>query len=130
MSIRSILAAIALILSLGLATVLPSAAETPYSPAALAEAQSSGKPILVEVFAPWCPTCKAQNAVLETLRSDARFKDLIRLRVDFDNQKDDVRALGANMQSTLIVYKGESEVGRLVGETDPAAIEALLAKAL
>ena len=130
MNIRSILAAIALVLTLGLATALPSAAETPFSPAALVEAQQAGKPILVEVFAPWCPTCKAQNVVLDGLLNGDRFKDLVRLRVDFDNQKSDVRALNASMQSTLIVYKGESEVGRLVGETDPEAIEALLAKAL
>jgi thiol-disulfide isomerase/thioredoxin len=129
MTIRSFLAAMLLVLASGVLG-LPAAADTPFSPAALAEAQKSGKPVLVEVFAPWCPTCKAQNAVLDQLKGDTRFKDLIRLRVDFDSQKDALRALGANSQSTLIVYKGETEVGRLVGETSPEAIEALLAKGL
>lgn len=130
MRIRAILTALAVVLTLGFATVMPVSAETAFSAAALADAQKTGKPVLVEIFAPWCPTCKAQNEVLNTLLPDARFKDLVRLRVDFDNQKSEVRALNATMQSTLIVYKGESEVGRLVGETDPGAIEALLAKAL
>jgi hypothetical protein len=51
-------------------------------------------------------------------------------KVDFDEQKDDVRALKAQRQSTLIVYKGETEKGRSVGDTDPASIEALLDSAL
>lgn len=129
MSIRSFFATLIVTLSLGFC-VLPAAAGTPFTPAALAEAQKSGAAVLVDIFAPWCPTCAAQNVVLDQLRSDDRFKNFVRLRVDFDNQKDAVRALGANSQSTLIVYKGEREVGRLVGETSPEAIEALLAKGL
>ena len=51
-------------------------------------------------------------------------------RVDFDDQKPVVKAFGADMQSTLIVFKGATEVGRVVGETDAGAIEALLRKAI
>ena len=51
-------------------------------------------------------------------------------KVDFDTQKDDVRALKANSQSTLIVYNGETEKGRSVGDTNPGSIEALLDQAL
>jgi hypothetical protein len=48
--------------------------------------------------------------------------------IDFDTQKGDVRALNAQRQSTLIVYKGEKKTGRC--DTDPASIEALLDSAL
>ena len=51
-------------------------------------------------------------------------------KVDFDTQKDDVRALKATSQSTLIVFKGETEKGRSVGDTNAASIAALLDKAL
>ena len=62
--------------------------------------------------------------------NDPRFKNMVTFRVDFDSQKDVVRGFGAQMQSTLIAFKGNAEVGRSVGETDAMAIEALLALAI
>ena len=55
---------------------------------------------------------------------------MVVFKVDFDTQKDDVRALKAQKQSTLIVYNGETEKGRTVGDTNPASIAALLDSAL
>ena len=101
-----------------------------FSQPAFETAQKAGKPILVEIAASWCPTCKAQAPILGELRGQVRFKDLTVFTVDFDSQKDAVRKLGAQMQSTLIVYKGGSEVGRSVGDTKKETIEALLAKSL
>lgn len=102
----------------------------PFDPAAFQAAQKAGKPILVEVSAPWCPICKAQKPVIAKLAKDSRFKDLQVFDVDFDSRKDVLRLLNARMQSTLIVYKGETEVGRSVGETQPEWIEGLVEKTL
>lgn len=115
-----------------LALVVPAFAfeSKPFTAAALASAQASGKPILVEVHADWCPTCRAQTATLGKLSADARFKDFVVLRVDFDSQKDEVRSLKARAQSTLIVYRGAEERGRVVGDAAQASLDALLAKAL
>ncbi len=121
---------VALALALPIAAVLPAIAASKYSTEVLAEAQKSGKPVLVDVTAPWCPTCKAQKVVLGELGKQARFKDFVKIEVDFDTQKDALRTLKATTQSTLIVYKGNKEMGRLAGETKKEAIEALLAKAL
>ena len=101
-----------------------------FSPAALADAQKTGKAVLVEVSAPWCPTCKAQAPILGKLLSTDKFKGFVKLDVDFDSQKPDLQKLNARQQSTLIVYKGDKEMGRSVGDTNAASIEALLAKAL
>jgi hypothetical protein len=49
-------------------------------------------------------------------------------RVDFDSQKDAVKAFGARMQSTLITFKGFQETGRSVGDTNSSSIAALLDK--
>ena len=40
-----------------------------------------------------------------------------------------MREFGANMQSTLVVFRGAVEKGRATGQTDPAAIRALVEKA-
>lgn len=89
-------------------------------------AQAKGTRILVEVHAPWCPTCKAQAPIIESLAAKAENKDLLILAVDFDSQKDALRALNARQQSTLIAFRGKSETGRSVGDTNAGSIGALV----
>ena len=98
----------------------------PYSPEALAEAQSAGKPILVDVYAEWCSTCKAQKPILAELTENPKYKGLLVLRADFDKDKEDLKALNVRSQSTLIVFKGKDELVRSVGSTNPMAIEGML----
>jgi thioredoxin 1 len=102
----------------------------PYDSASFKAAQSDGKSILVEVSAPWCPTCKAQQKVLGALKDKPALDKLIVFEVDYDNQPDIVRSFGAQRQSTLIAYKGATETGRSVGDTRPTSIEALLMSTL
>ena len=90
-----------------------------YSAAAFDAAQRAGKSILVEIHAPWCPTCRAQAPILSRLESEPKYAGLVVFRVDFDTQKDAVSRFGARMQSTLIAFKGGAETGRSVGATDP-----------
>ncbi len=119
-------------LALGTALAVPALAltGTKFTPAALADAQKAGKAVLVEVGAPWCPTCKAQAPILGKLLGSDKFKSFVKLDIDFDSQKADLKTLNVQQQSTLIVYKGDKEMGRSTGDTNPASIEALLAKAL
>ena len=99
-----------------------------YDAKSFAAAQAAGKPILVEIHATWCPTCKAQGPILSELEKQDKFGNLMVFRVDFDSQKDAVKAFGARMQSTLITFKGSQETGRSVGDTNPSSIAALLDK--
>ena len=114
-----------------LAAVLPRPAlannETPFTRAAFEAAQKSGKSILIEIHASWCPTCCAQKPIIDSLLATPRFKDVVTFRIDFDAQVDEVRAMGAQSQSTLIGFKGTEETARSVGDTDPVSIEQLLA---
>ncbi len=105
-------------------------ASTPFSEAAFKAAQASGAPILVEIHADWCPTCKAQAPIIGELTAQPQFKNLKVFRVDFDAQKAEVRKFGAQAQSTLIVFKGGSEVGRSIGDTRRDSIAAWLGKSL
>jgi thioredoxin 1 len=115
----------------GTALVAAYAAETnAFDPASFDAAQKAGKPILVAIHASWCPTCKAQKPILSDLTAEPKFKDLIYFVVDFDTQKDAVRFFGAQMQSTLIAFKGTTETGRSVGDTERSSIATLLNKTL
>lgn len=106
------------------------AAQRPFDVQAFKAAQDAGKPVLIEIHADWCPTCKAQLPILDELSSEPRYASLVRFRVDFDSQKDLVKQFKARTQSTLVLYKGRNEVARSVGETDEARIRTMLDKAI
>jgi thioredoxin 1 len=111
-------------------TTALAAEEEPFTREAFLAAQSSGKSILVEIHASWCPTCQAQKPILGKLFADPKFKNLAVFRVDFDSQKDEVRNFKARIQSTLITFKGKEEIARSVGDTNPDSIADLLALSL
>ena len=102
----------------------------PFSLATLKAAQAAGKPVLVDAFAPWCPTCRAQAPTIDKLATDPVYKNLVILRLDYDNQTAEKKMLGINKQSTLIAYKGNKEVGRVLGITDPGQLRTFAASAL
>ena len=122
--------AVAAVANAVLPTRFAQAVETEFTKAAFEAAQKAGKPILVDIWASWCPTCKAQQPILKSLLGDAKHKDMVMFRVNFDTQIDALRAFNVQQQSTLIVFHGMKETGRSVGDTNKASIAALLATAL
>ena len=116
----------------GAFTMSPALAETvpTFDAKAFADAQKAGRPILIAIHASWCPTCKAQAPILSELRADPKFKNLAYFVIDFDSQKDLVNRFGARMQSTLIIFKGDKEEGRSVGDTNRDSIYALVGKSI
>ena len=127
---RHLLKTLAIVGALSLGSIASAMDKKPFDQAAFEAAQAAGKPILVEVSAPWCPTCKAQAPILSRLRSDPRFKELVSFDIDFDSQKDLLQKFNVRTQSTLIVFKGKQETGRSTGDTNAASIEALLGKSI
>lgn len=93
-------------------------------------AQDSGKSILVHVTAPWCGECKIQKPIVANLAERPEFKSLTIFEVDFDTQKDALRALRVAKQSTFIAFKGKAETGRSVGVTRRESILELMNKAI
>ena len=98
----------------------------PYSADEFQAAQAAGAPVLIDIHADWCSTCQAQRRVLSSLVDDPRFADLVIFEVDYDTEKNIMRHFFASQRSTLIVFRGSTEFGRIVGITNFAAIEALL----
>jgi len=112
------------------AVSVSSAAEIkPYDKATFDALQAAGKPVVLHVYADWCPTCKQQTPIIAELVAQPAFKDYTVLKVNFDTQKDLLKVLGVGTQSTLIVYRGKTEVARTVGDTGKDSITATLRKA-
>jgi thioredoxin 1 len=112
---------------LAILTVSPGAeAAQPFSTQAFQAAQAAGRTVLIDVTAPWCPTCRQQKPTIQAVEKE--MPSLVVYEVDFDAAKDVLRRFRVQSQSTLIVFKGETEVGRSTGDTDPARIRALVAK--
>lgn len=92
--------------------------------AKFAQAQAEGRSVLVEISADWCPVCVQQKPIVHALETE--FPKLTVFDVDFDTAKDITGMFKAPYQSTLIMFKGRTETGRSTGQTDPAAIKALV----
>jgi thioredoxin 1 len=80
--------------------VLPSVAWAgqPFDAKAFQSCQAAGKAILVDMTAPWCPTCKQQRPIVEEIKERP---DLIVCDVDFDTAKDVLKRFRVQYQSTL-----------------------------
>ena len=100
----------------------------PYTPAALRQAQQSDSAYALHFHADWCPVCRAQSKVLNTLKADPKLK-LTVFVVDYDTEKALRKPYGVHTQSTLIAFKGKRETERLAGETNPDRIRSVLESA-
>ena len=105
------------------------AERVPFDRAAFDATLKTGAPVLVDVSATWCITCKQQHIVLDKLFAMPKFAGFTVFEVDYDTEKDIMRSFGVQQRATLIAYKGGQEVGRSSWQTSETAIEALLAKA-
>jgi thioredoxin 1 len=101
----------------------------PYSAATLAAAQKANKPVVLQFRADWCPTCRAQDKVLESLKAEPGL-NLTVLAVNYDTEKDLKKQFNVRTQSTLVMLHGLQERGRVLNATSPEAIRAALKTAL
>jgi thioredoxin len=129
MTRRELLAGCALILA---APAFPTwaGALDRYEPRSFEEALASGRPIVVHVHAGWCPVCRAQKPVLETLAKDKAFEGVELVTVDFDKDKEFLRKHRVPTQSVILAFKNGKEVARILGITDADKIRAGLLAAL
>ncbi len=127
---RTILAAALALTATAALAQTAGAPKVKYTQAAFDAAQAAGKSVLVEVSAPWCPVCKAQAPIINSLMAKPEFRSMAIFEVDFDSQKDVLNTLKVQKQSTLITFKGKAEMSRSTGETNAAAIEKQLKTAI
>ncbi|MFN0115092.1 MAG: thioredoxin family protein [Paracoccaceae bacterium] len=119
--------------SLALATGLR-AEDVVYTPGLVAERLAKGETLFVDFYASWCSTCAAQHRAIDAIRAEnpAYEKAITFVTVDWDTYQDDklTRGLKIPRRSTLVVLKGDKELGRIVAGTSRDEIKALMDKAL
>ncbi|USD20863.1 thioredoxin family protein [Microbulbifer variabilis] len=89
----------------------------PFSEERFKELQAAKQPVLIDVRADWCPTCKKQGIILAQFQEDNPQCGLTILNVNFDKQKEWVKHFRAPRQSTLLLYRGDKQVWFSVAET-------------
>lgn len=126
MKLARLIVAAALVGSAALAHALDT---KPYTADALAAAEKAGQPVAVLFHADWCPTCRAQDKVLQSLKTEKEL-DLTVLVANYDTEKALKRRFRINSQSTIVVLKGTKETARLIGDTSADGIRGALKSAL
>ncbi len=94
----------------------------------LFEIQKSGKTIVINSWNKYCSTCAAQTKVFDQAMKD--FKDVEFLFYEQDKNKEIAKTLGINYWTTIVVFKGQNEVGREMGLTDKDQIYNLINKGI
>lgn len=110
------------------------AATSDYSPELLAAELAAGKTVFLDFKASWCSTCAAQERVINALKSENPAYDarISFINVDWDQwgESDIVTRLNIPRRSTLVVLRGDAELGRIVAGTARDDIKALMDTAL
>ena len=101
----------------------------PFSQAEFDKLAQQGKPVVLDISATWCPTCKEQKPIVEGLMKQPAYKDVTLMAIDLDSAKPTLKKFKVTMQSTLVAFKGGKETARSVGDTSPEGIESLIKKA-
>ena len=102
--------------------------KTNYSEEIFKNAKASGKTIVINSYEVWCGTCSIQTKILD--QAEKEFKDVIFLSYEQSKNKDIAKKLGIKFWTTIVVYKGNDEVVRIVGKTDKETIYSAIQKGI
>ena len=105
-----------------------------YAPGLIEERLGKGEVVFVDYHATWCGTCAVQDRIMTELQAEnpAYLQKITFIRVDWDTWLNDPVTTSRNIprRSTLLVLKGDAELGRLVATTAKAKIKELFDTAL
>ncbi len=105
-----------------------------YRPGLHRELLEAGETVLMKFWASWSGTCQTQEEILTGLRQanpayDARIR-YVQIDWDIYGPSQMAERLRVERRSTLILLRGEGELGRLVADTRVRDIRKLLELAL
>jgi thioredoxin 1 len=101
---------------------------TNFSLSSLEKAKTSGKTVVVNSYEPWCWSCRKQDKVLIDAKDE--FKDVVFLTYQQGKHKDIAEALNVSVRTTIVVFKGEKEVARIIGQTGKPEIYSAIKKGI
>ncbi|MBT8460467.1 MAG: thioredoxin family protein [Boseongicola sp.] len=105
-----------------------------YTPGLVQKELDAGRTVFVDFYADWCTTCRRQERVINALLADnPEYAEKISfVAVNWDQHANSELSVSLNIprRSTLVVLRGEDEIGRIVAGTRETDIKALLDKAL
>ena len=88
--------------------------ETTFKKELFDKAQSEGKVVVVSSWIKYCMSCASQMKVLQKAKND--FKNIEYFAFDVTN-KEIANFFNVQYQTTLLIFKGDQEVYRSIGET-------------
>ena len=102
--------------------------KTNFSEEFFENAKASGKTIVVNSYEVWCGACNKQTKILN--QAEKEFKDIIFLSYEQSKNKNIVQLLGIKFWTTIVVYKSDNEIARIVGQTDKEIIYSAIQKGI
>ncbi len=110
------------------------AAPLDYTEGLVEQHLAKGETVFLDFKANWCSTCARQERVIKELKANnpAYEKTVTFINVDWDQHGNGMLARELNIprRSTLVVLKGDEELGRIVAGTSKSEIKALMDTAL
>jgi|TARA_B100001939_G_scaffold21604_1_gene17570 thioredoxin 1 len=106
--------------------------ETTFKKELFDKAQSEGKVVIISSWIKYCPSCAGQMKILQKAKregklSDIKFDNIEYFSFDVTN-REIADFFNIQYQTTLLIFKGDNEVYRSIGETTEELIyEALKA---
>ena len=114
----------------GVRPALAAAGFEDYTPGLIQSKLDAGKTVFVDYAASWCSTCRRQHRVISQLvQQNPQYAEAMDfVRVDWDDYRSAAVTTSRNVprRSTLLVLRGDDELGRIVAGTSEAAIRELL----
>ena len=102
--------------------------KTNFSDEVFENAKASGKTVVVNSYEIWCGTCSKQTKILD--QAEKEFKDVVFLSYEQSKNENIAEKLDIKFWTTIVVYKGNDEVVRIVGQTDKKTIYSAIQKGI
>lgn len=110
------------------------AAPLTYEPGLVEKHLQAGDIVFLDFKADWCSTCAAQERVINALKAENPDYEakITFIDVDWDThgKSELTKRMNIPRRSTLVVLKGDQELGRVVAQTGKSQIKALMDAAL